>query len=103
MTIGVLREPSFESRVSLLPEAVGTLVKKGLKVLVERNAGDAAFSSDEDYSEAGAEISGRQGVLQNSDVLLSLNHPGADEIPQLSSKILIGIYQPLYNKELMNI
>ena len=34
MIIGVLQEPAFETRVSLLPETVAAIVKKG--ILTER-------------------------------------------------------------------
>ncbi|HQX98067.1 MAG TPA: NAD(P)(+) transhydrogenase (Re/Si-specific) subunit alpha, partial [Chitinophagaceae bacterium] len=40
MTIGVLKEPSHETRVSLLPEAVATLTKKGIEVWIEDGAGE---------------------------------------------------------------
>ena len=45
MVIGVLKEPSFETRVSLLPDAAAALVKKGIKVFVEAGAGEKAFST----------------------------------------------------------
>jgi NAD(P) transhydrogenase subunit alpha len=99
MTIGVLKEPSDETRVSLLPEAVATLTKKGITVLVEQGAGEKAFSSDADYSNAGASIKSRDEVLRSSDVLLSIN--AFPEIQTVSSKIIIGVYQPLYQATLM--
>ena len=102
MTIGVLKEPSFESRVSLLPEAVSTLTKKGITVLVEQGAGDRAFSNDDDYSKAGATISQRQSIISNSDIVLSINSPEKSEIANSKSKIAIGIYQPLFNQALMS-
>ena len=40
MTIGVLKEASPETRVSILPEAAGTLTKKGIAVMVEQLYGD---------------------------------------------------------------
>jgi len=100
MTIGVLKEASPETRVSLLPEAAGTLVKKGITVLVEQGAGEKAFSADDDYRNAGAKVVSRSEVLQSSDVLLCI-HP-IPEISNLSSRVLIGVYQPLYNVELMH-
>jgi len=39
MTIGVLKEPGYETRVSLPAEAVAILTKKGITVLVENGAG----------------------------------------------------------------
>jgi H+-translocating NAD(P) transhydrogenase subunit alpha len=97
MTIGVLKEPSSETRVSLLPEAVQALTKKGITVQVEKGAGENAFSNDEEYMKAGAQIAGRQEVLR-SDVLLAI-HPFA-EADRLTAGVLIGVYQPLYNPAL---
>jgi len=95
MTIGVLKEPSEESRVSFLPEAVSSLTKKGITIIVEKGAGEKAFSSDQDYIQAGALIKSREEVVQSSDILVAI-HPFA-EAAKLSSKIIIGVYQPLFN------
>lgn len=96
MTIGVLREPSFETRVSLLPEAAATLTKKGITVLIEQGAGESAFSPDDDYIKAGATVKTRAEVIQSSDIILSIHLPVTNDASDLSSKILIGIYQPLF-------
>jgi len=99
MTIGVLKESSSETRVSLLSEAAATLIKKGVTVMVEQGAGEKAFTPDEDYVKAGANIVGRQVLLQSSDILLGI-HP-FPEVTDLSSKIVIGVFQPLYDAPLM--
>jgi alanine dehydrogenase len=56
MVVGILKEPQQETRVSLLPEGVAQLTKKGITVLVEPGAGIRASASDEDYEKAGARI-----------------------------------------------
>jgi NAD(P) transhydrogenase subunit alpha len=94
MTIGVLKEPSEESRVSLLPEAVAALVKKGQTVLVEGGAGARAFASDSDYQTAGATIKSRADLISTADILLCIHQP-PEAIP--TGKVLIGVYQPLMN------
>ena len=94
MIIGVLQEPSFETRVSLLPEAVAALTKKGIAVLIETGAGSKASASDEDYEKAGAQIKSGQEIANGADILLSINPPA---IPVPKQKIIIGIYQPLFN------
>jgi NAD(P) transhydrogenase subunit alpha len=99
MTIGVLKEISSESRVSLLPDAIASLTKKGITVLVEQGAGEKAFSKDSDYVKAGAQAVDRQQVLQSSDVICCI-HPIPD-INKVSSKVLIGVYQPLFNAATM--
>jgi NAD(P) transhydrogenase subunit alpha len=99
MTIGVLKEPAYETRVSLLSEAVAALVKKGITVIVEDGAGIKAFCSNADYEKAGASMKSRQEVL-GSDIVLGINPPAVSELTN-SKAILIGVYQPLYQKELM--
>jgi len=97
MTIGILKEPAAETRVSLLPEAVATLTKKGITVLTEQGAGEKAYSQDEDYVQAGAQVKSRQDVIRDSDLLLAI-HPLQDSIP---SKVIIGVYQPLFTQAAM--
>ncbi len=99
MVVGVLKEPTFESRVSLLPEAASSLVKKNIKVLIEDGAGERSFSNNENYVNAGAEIKQRKDIINLSDIILTIHHP--PEINQFNKKIIIGVYQPLYNAELM--
>lgn len=98
MIVGILKEPSPETRVSLLPEAVTQLTKKGITVLVEAGAGVKASATDNDYETAGAKISSAQEIVSSSDLILSIHQPS---LSVSSSKILIGVYQPLYNVSLM--
>lgn len=99
MIVGVLKEPSFESRVSLLAEAVPVLVKKGVQVWVETGAGMKAFSTDDEYTQQGATIKNREEIINQADVLLSIH---SDNLSlSLENKVLIGIYHPLYQYELM--
>jgi H+-translocating NAD(P) transhydrogenase subunit alpha len=101
MTIGVLKEPSPETRVSLLPEHIATLKKWNVNVCIETNAGITAFANDDKYTEAGATIQSRHDILHTSDILLSINTPQQSEIINLQSKIVLGVYQPLFNAPLM--
>jgi NAD(P) transhydrogenase subunit alpha len=96
MIIGVLREPAFETRVSLLPDMAAALVKKGVQVHIEKSAGERAFASDPDYALAGAIIDSREHVIKEADVILCMHPPEASSLEQFRSKILIGLYQPLY-------
>ena len=93
MTIGVFKEPGFENRVSLLPEAVAALTKKGINVWVEQSAGLRAFSTDADYEKAGARI---VASPETADVYLAIHPPAATP-----KGVYIGVYQPLFQKDLM--
>lgn len=99
MTIGVLKEPAPETRVSLLPEHISVLKKLNVEVVVERNAGVSAFANDDKYVAAGAKILNREEIATAADIILSINEP--QNISLASAKILLGIYQPLFNAALM--
>jgi NAD(P) transhydrogenase subunit alpha len=99
MTIGVLKEPAHETRVSIIAESAAALVKKGIVLLVESGAGEQAYCSNASYEQAGAHIKSREEVLKGADIILAIHAPA--EIDQLSTKILIGVYQPLMNVDAM--
>lgn len=95
MVIGVLKEPAFDKRVSVLPEHIASLKKTGCEVIIESGAGANAFFKNEDYLNAGASISERNDVIAESDVILSINFPEEDQ-SKFSNKILIGVYHPAF-------
>lgn len=65
-----------ERRVAIVPESVKKLVKAGLTVVVERNAGATAFASDAEYVEAGATIeSDVVKLLGEADIVLKVQPP----------------------------
>jgi len=95
MTIGILKEPSFESRVSLLAGEVNALTKSGISVWVEPGAGLKAFCTDEEYTGNGAIIKPRDDIFTGADVLLCINY---EDVPvSLYDKVFIGVYRPIYN------
>ncbi|OLY93307.1 NAD(P) transhydrogenase subunit alpha [Cnuella takakiae] len=98
MIIGVLREPAPETRVSLLPEGVAALTRKGQTVWVESSAGQQSFASDEDYRNAGAQIGSATEILDSAALVLSM-HPPRQSIK--TGTVLIGVFQPLYQQQLM--
>jgi len=100
MTIGVLQEPAFETRVSLLPEAAAALTKKGITVCIETGAGLKASASDDDYSKAGALVKSATEIVSTAEIICCIHSPASSlQIP--ASKILIGVYQPLFNAQQM--
>ena len=94
MTIGVLKEQSPETRVSLLPEHVVILKKWNINVCIESNAGAAAFATDEKYTEARATVKSRTEILNECDIILSINAPEQSETDNLKSKILPYFCRP---------
>lgn len=102
MTIGILQEPSPETRVSLLPDAAATLTKQNITVQLEKNAGALAYASDESYQSKNINIVDRSVVLNTSNIILFIQPLSKDDVQHLKANtILIGVYQPLFNSELM--
>ncbi len=98
MRIAVPREIApRETRVALVPDAVGRLVKSGLELRVESGAGVAASFTNDAYREAGATVApDAAGTLGGADVTVKVREPWAlsgggheaDLLPQGS--VLIG-------------
>ncbi|HTI90796.1 MAG TPA: NAD(P) transhydrogenase subunit alpha [Puia sp.] len=99
MIVGVLREPSFESRVSLLAEGAAVLMKRKLTVWVQSGAGSLAYCPDAAYSSVGALVRSREELISGADVLLGI-HP--ENIPEtVRGKVLVGVFNPLFNASVM--
>jgi NAD(P) transhydrogenase subunit alpha len=102
MIIGVLKEPTPETRVSLLPEHLTLLKKWKVETYIESSAGVTAFANDDKYTEAGAVVTNRAEVLKNSDIILSFNtFSDADITAMKKGAIAVGVYQPLFTANLM--
>ncbi|MBS1918242.1 MAG: Re/Si-specific NAD(P)(+) transhydrogenase subunit alpha [Bacteroidetes bacterium] len=99
MIIGVLKEPAYESRVSLLAESILPLIKKGISIYVESGAGEKASCNDDDYAKNGALIKSSQEIISSADIILSINP--SPVVGDRSSVVVLGIYQPLFNHSLM--
>src|SRR4026209_1743291 len=98
MNIVVLREThEGEARVALMPESVKKLAALGVSVQIESRAGLNAARTDDDYREAGAEVSAdRESLLANADVLAAVNRPSANDFGRLKKgAVVIGFLRPL--------
>ena len=85
MIIGILKEPSYENRVSMLAEAVGTLTKRGITILVENGAGEKAYCTNADYEKAGARIADISEMFSSADIILAIHQPDSQlQIPNSS-------------------
>ena len=81
MRIAVPREiVPHENRVALVPETVGKLVKSGLEVAVETNAGAPAMFLDDAYRQAGALlVSDVPTLYGGADVVVKVREPVPSE------------------------
>lgn len=103
MIIGILKEPIGENRVAMLPEQLAVLVKQGIEVMVEVDAGVRAFANNDAYTGVGAKIADRNTLLSSANILLgywSISHD--DLLKVQKGAVLVGVFQPLFNYSLMN-
>jgi len=100
MNIGLIKESGIERRVALLPEVVAALVKLNVPVMVEKDAGERSFVSNEEYSAAGATIHSKQEVFTGSGMIVKINPPTVEELGWMKpGQIFLGVLNPLVDHE----
>ncbi len=105
LVIGIPKEISQdESRVSIVPSSIRTLVGYGYKVYIESGAGIKSNYSDHDYSEAGAVICQDKKSVMEADIVVKISPATIEEIQMMrKEKILISPLQlPVVNQEYLN-
>lgn len=76
-----------ETRVAATPGTVKELIKSGLKVFVESDAGSAAHFSNEAFENAGATIlESKRDLMSKADIVLKVMPPTLDQIVLLQPK-----------------
>ena len=105
MQIGVLKETHpGENRVALIPDTVKKLVKLGADITVESALGQGSGFADDEYAEAGAAVSSdRNGMLGQSDIILRIRKPEADEVGRIKQGCIhISYLDPFNEGELVD-
>lgn len=98
MKIAVLRETlRDEARVALVAESVRKLAALKAEVAVESGAGLQAGATNDDYSNAGAQVSDdRAALLSSADVLVVVNRPDAEDFRSMKpGAVVLGFLKPL--------
>ena len=87
MYIGILHDQANrEHRVSLTPDAVGSLVKSGHPVFIQENAGEDSGFHNGYYEEAGATIVySREEVFERGDLILKISPLSLNDTEYLRS------------------
>lgn len=101
MIIGIPKEiKPEENRVAIVPGGVETLVKRGHKVIIERNAGVGSGFTDEEYLKAGAKIVERhEDVFYEAELILKVKEPLPEEYKLLSEGKILFTYLHLAASE----
>ncbi|MDH4176365.1 MAG: alanine dehydrogenase [Thermoleophilia bacterium] len=93
MRIGVAREvKTREYRVALTPAGAHELTRQGHEVIVEEGAGLGSASADADYVAAGARVGTVDEVWEESELLLKVKEPIAEEYPRLRDELVLFTY-----------
>ncbi|MDX6448366.1 MAG: alanine dehydrogenase [Gaiellaceae bacterium] len=93
MKIGVAKEiKPDEYRVALTPAGALELGRRGHDVSVETGAGDGSSFPDSAYEAVGARIVSLDDVWADSDLLLKVKEPIAQEYPRLREGLILFTY-----------
>ena len=96
MKVGIPKETwPGEARVAVVPAAVAGLIKAGLEVAVEQDAGTAAGFTDEMYRAQGAALLSRPDLFRTSDILLQVRATPGDPALLRRGQTVIGFADPL--------
>jgi len=96
--VGIPKELAHaEKRVASVPDVIPKLVRAGLRVVVERGAGEACGYSDEDYVEKGARVADAHEVL-SCEIVLAVHPPAPDRLQD--STVLVCCPDPLGSPEI---
>ena len=94
MNIGITREIKVqENRVSMVPNSVAELVKRGHRVWVQRGAGEGASFSDAQYEAAGATIAElAETVFGEAELIVKVKEPQPSEVALLRPGQILFTY-----------
>lgn len=88
--IGIPKESSYqERRICLTPDAVNSLVSEGHRVMIESGAGLSASYSDQDFSEAGAEITADTKKVFGCPMLLKISPLTLEEFELVNPETIV--------------
>lgn len=94
MNIGIPKEiKAQENRIAMIPGTVGELVKRGHRVLVEKDAGVGASYPDEQYLAVGAEIlPDADAVFDAAEMIVKVKEPQPEEVARLKPHHILFTY-----------
>lgn len=79
-----------ETRVSIVPDSVRTLVDLGFEVVVEAGAGLGACFADADYQQAGAVVVPTAAEALRGASVVARVRPSVDEVGKASGRMRAG-------------
>jgi len=88
--IGIPKESSYqERRICLTPDAVNSLVAEGHRVMIESEAGLSASYTDQEFSDAGAEITADTKKVFGCPMLLKISPLTLEEFELINPETIV--------------
>jgi alanine dehydrogenase len=88
--IGIPKESSYqERRICLTPDAVNSIVSEGHRVMIESGAGLSASYTDQEFSDAGAEITADTKKVFSCPMLLKISPLSIEEIELVNPETIV--------------
>ena len=88
--IGIPKESSYqERRICLTPDAVNSLISEGHRVMIESGAGLSASYTDQEFSDAGAEITADTKKVFSCPMLLKISPLSIEEIELVNPETIV--------------
>ena len=88
--IGIPKESSYqERRICLTPDAVNSLVSEGHRVMIESGAGLSASYTDQEFSDAGAEITADTKKVFGCPMLLKISPLTLEEFQMVNPESIV--------------
>jgi NAD(P) transhydrogenase subunit alpha len=106
MQVAVPRESApGERRVALVPDSLGRLTPKGIEVVLETGAGEAALFTDAAYQQKGARIvESPAGAFGGAEVICKVQAPTPAEAALMrEGAAVISFLQPAADAELLRV
>lgn len=106
MKVGIPRELlATENRVAATPKTVLRLKKQGFEVFIEKNAGELASFSDQEYIDAGAIIvADAKNIYTGVQIILKVQPLTKEEINQVNPGTMVASYLwPAQNQEILKL
>jgi proton-translocating NAD(P)+ transhydrogenase subunit alpha len=100
MKIGIPKETD-DKRVAVVPPVLSKIKALGVEILIEKDAGAASSYPDETFSEH-ATICSREQIFSESDIIISINPLGDDDLGKIKKgTLLISLFQPYFDDSII--
>jgi alanine dehydrogenase len=103
--IGLPKELNkHENRIALSPDSVRLIVGYGHRIVVETGAGDRSNFTDQEYSEAGAEIAYDAEEVYKAHILIKVSPPNMQELDRLhpDQMLISPLHLPIITVDFLN-